>query len=300
VVAGGVAGGAAGAVLREAAPAKVNLALHVVGRRDDGYHLLDSLVCFPGIGDLLEAEPARGLSLAVSGPFGDGLGTGADNLVIRAAEAMRPPGRGAALMLVKRLPVAAGIGGGSADAAAALRLLARLWGVAVPGPEALLALGADVPVCLGARAARMGGIGEVLAPVALPAFWLVLVNPRVPVATGAVFASLAGRYGEGLGDVPARFASAGALVGWLAARRNDLEAPAVAAVPVIAEVLAALAAQPGCGLARMSGSGATCFGMFAEAAEARAAAAAIAAAAPGWWVAEAPVEGGGAASLRTE
>lgn len=276
------------ASLAEIAPAKVNLALHVTGRRADGYHLLDSLVVFPRIGDRLEAEPAAGLSLSVAGPFAGALGTGADNLVLRAAETLRPPGQGAALRLVKTLPVAAGIGGGSADAAAALRLLARLWGVALPPPERVLALGADVPVCLAGSSARMRGIGGDLAAVTLPPFWIVLANPGVPVATGPVFAGLAARDNAPMTDAPP-FADAAALFDWLGAQRNDLEAPARALAPLIGTVIDALATQPGCALARMSGSGATVFGLFDAEAPALAAAGAIRVAQPLWWVAAAPV-----------
>lgn len=280
--------GAAVAPLVELAPAKVNLALHVTGRRADGYHLLDSLVVFPALGDRLEAEAADGLSLTLAGPHATGLGAGADNLVLRAALAMRPVGRGAALHLTKALPVAAGLGGGSADAAAALRLLGRLWGVPMPAPERVLALGADVPVCLAGTAARMEGIGERLTPVALPRFWIVLVHPGVPVATAQVFAELASRDNPPLGPVPV-FGGAGDLFTWLRAARNDLESPAVALAPGISAALAALGAQRGCGVARMSGSGATTFGLFAAEAEALAAATALRAAHPGWWVVAAPV-----------
>jgi 4-diphosphocytidyl-2-C-methyl-D-erythritol kinase len=270
----------------ELAPAKVNLALHVVGRCD-GYHLLDSLVAFARLGDRLEAEPADRLSLAIDGPFARDLGAGPDNLVLRAA-ALVAPGRGAVLRLTKLLPVASGIGGGSADAAATLRLLARLWDLPLPGRDALLGLGADLPVCLAGRASRMRGIGEDLAPLTLPPFWLVLANPGVPVPTGAVFAALACRDNPPLPDPP-RFADADALAVWLAAQRNDLEAPAATVAPAVADVLAALAAQPGCRLARMSGSGATCFGLFAAGPAAAAAAAALRRARPGWWVEAAPV-----------
>ena len=272
----------------ELAPAKVNLALHVTGRRADGLHLLDSIVVFPRLGDRLEAEPAAGLSLAIDGPFARDLGTGADNLVLRAALLMRAPGRGAALRLTKSLPVASGIGGGSADAAAALRLLARLWQAPLPAPDAVLALGADVPVCLAGRACRMTGVGERLAPLELPPFWIVLANPGVPVATAAVFAGLARRTNPGLPEPPA-FAGASALFDWLAARRNDLEATAAALAPAVTDTLAALAAQPDCRLARLSGSGATCFGLFDTEPAALAAATAIRRARPAWWIAAAPV-----------
>lgn len=272
------------------APAKVNLALHVTGRRADGYHLLDSLVAFARVGDRLEAEPAPGLSLTLAGPFAAALGAGADNSVLAAAALLRPPGRGAALRLVKVLPVASGLGGGSADAAAALRLLARLWDRPLPDAGAVLSLGADVPVCLAGRPARMRGIGEDLSPVALPPFWLALVNPGVPVSTPAVFAALAARTNPALPDPPA-FPDAAALFAWLAAARNDLEPPARVLAPPIEEALSALKAQPGCALARMSGSGATCFGLFATEAPALAAMSALRAARPGWWIAAAPAMG---------
>jgi 4-diphosphocytidyl-2-C-methyl-D-erythritol kinase len=267
----------------ELAPAKVNLALHVVGRRADGLHLLDGLVAFARVGDLIEAEPAGGLSLTIDGRFAGGLDAGPDNLVLRAAVLLRPAGRGAAIRLTKALPLAGGVGGGSTDAAAALRLLARLWEVPLPGMGDLLALGADVPVCLAARPCRMRGIGEEITPLALPPVWLVLANPGAPAATAAVYAGLAGRFGPPMPAPPA-FADADALADFLAAQRNDLEPPAIAAVPAIAEVIAALAAQPGCRLARMSGSGATCFGLFASEALANAAASEIRRARPGWWV----------------
>lgn len=268
--------------LTELAPAKVNLALHVTGRRPDGYHLLDSLVVFPALGDRLEAEPGSGLSLTIDGPFGSDLDAGPANLVPRAAALLRT-GQGAALRLTKQLPVASGIGGGSADAAATLRLLSRLWSCPLPSAEAVLALGADVPVCLAGRACRMQGIGETLTPLALPRFWIVLANPGVPVSTGAVFSGLAYRDNPPL-EPAAAFADAPALFDWLARQRNDLEPPAVAHVPAIGATLAALRAQPACRLARMSGSGATCFGLFAGEAPALAAADALCRAQPGWWV----------------
>lgn len=273
--------------LQELAPAKVNLALHVTGRRPDGYHLLDSLVVFARVGDMLEAEPAAGVSLTLGGKFGGSLGVDGDNSVLRAAALLRPQGQGAALRLTKVLPVAAGLGGGSADAAAALRLLARLWGLPLPRAEETLALGADVPVCLAGRAARMRGIGERLDPVDLPPFWLVLANPGVPVSTPAVFAALAARENPGLPPIPA-LGDAAELCAWLGKTRNDLETPARAIAPEVAATLEALAAQPGCGLARMSGSGATCVGIFAKEAAALDAMAALRAAHPRWWAMAAP------------
>lgn len=267
---------------RECAPAKVNLALHVTGRRADGYHLLDSLVVFAGVGDCIEAELAPGLSLSIGGPFGGELSAGADNLVLCAARLLCGADLGAALRLTKTLPVASGIGGGSSDAAATLRLLGRLWDVSLPEATAVLSLGADVPVCLASRPARMSGIGEIVTPVAMPSFWMVLVNPGVPVPTGAIFAGLASRDNPAMRDLPV-FDEVETLFRFVAAQRNDLEAPAVAVAPMVAEVLTALGAQPGCAVARMSGSGATCFGLFAGEPAALAAAERISYARPAWW-----------------
>ncbi|MGY6634316.1 MAG: 4-(cytidine 5'-diphospho)-2-C-methyl-D-erythritol kinase [Alkalilacustris sp.] len=278
--------------LIEDAPAKVNLCLHVTGRRTDGYHLLDSLVVFAGVGDRLRVHAAPELSLALEGPFAGSIPPGADNLVMRAARRMQGDGDGpgAALVLDKVLPPASGLGGGSADAAAAMRALARLWGRPRPDAAEGLALGADVPVCLEGRAVRMTGIGEGLeACPALPAVWIVLANPGHEVPTRAVFETLARRDNPPMSQALPQWRDAPALAGWLTGQRNDLEAPARALVPVIGTVLAALAARPGCLLARMSGSGATCFGLFADAEGAARAAAALRAGHPGWWIADAPV-----------
>lgn len=270
----------------EFAPAKVNLALHLVGRRADGYHLLDSLVVFAGVGDTVSAAPSGRLSLSVTGPFAAGLdGCDDDNLVLRAA---RLVGARAALRLDKQLPVASGIGGGSADAAATLRLLCRLDGRPLPPVSEQLALGADVPVCVAGVACRMRGIGERVEPVALPGFWLAMANPGIPVPTAGVFAALGGRFGAPLAGPP-RLPDATALAGWLAAGRNDLQDAATGLAPPVAEALAALAAQPGCLLARMSGSGATCFALHAGRSSAEASAAALRRAYPGWWTAAAEV-----------
>ena len=274
--------------IAETAPAKVNLFLHVVGRRPDGYHLLDSLAVFPAVGDTLRAAPAEAFSLALEGPFGGALRAVPDNLVLRAARGLAELAGvrgGARLTLVKTLPVASGIGGGSADAAAALRLLGRLWGVA-PAAEALralaLRLGADVPVCLTGRPARMGGVGDMLSPAPdLPACGLVLVNPGVAVSTPDVFRARSGRF-SAPAALPSGWPDAVAMARDLAALGNDLEPPAVTLCPVIGTVLAALRAAPGCLLARMSGSGATCFGLFADAVAAAAAAEGVRR--PGWWV----------------
>lgn len=268
----------------EAAPAKVNLCLHVTGQRPDGYHLLDSLVVFADVGDLIEVRAARTLSLRVVGPQAQGLPVGEDNLVLRAARAFAGAA-GAAITLTKNLPVASGIGGGSADAAATLRALARLWSVPPPDAESVLRLGADVPACLAGHAVRMQGIGERLSRAApLPEAFLVLVNPGVAIATPDVFKALPAKNNPALPDVPG-FASALEMAQWLAAQRNDLEGPALQLAPVIGAVKQALATAPGCLLARMSGSGATCFGLFADPAEAQSACAAISAAQPDWWVA---------------
>jgi 4-diphosphocytidyl-2-C-methyl-D-erythritol kinase len=271
--------------LVEAAPAKVNLYLHVVGRRDDGYHLLDSLAVFPDIGDELRASVSvtADLTLAIEGAFAGALAGEADNLVLRAARALAGTAgvRAAArLVLTKRLPVASGIGGGSADAAAALRVLARLWDVAVP-PGVPARLGADVPVCLAGRPARMTGIGEILDPVPdLPACGMVLVNPGVSVATPAIFRARAGDFSP-MAEMPSGWQDAAALVAWLGGLRNDLEPPARELCPPIGDVLAALRDTPRCLLARMSGSGATCYGLFGEISEAVRAAGLLAG--RGWW-----------------
>ena len=273
------------ATVVEEAPAKINLALHVTGRRADGYHLLDSLVVFAGVGDRLTLARAKAASLVIEGA--PGLSAGPDNLVLRAASALGLP---AAMVLDKRLPVASGIGGGSADAAAALRGLSRLWGRPVPEAEVALRLGADVPVCLGSRPARMRGVGDRLDPLPpLPPLWLVLANPGVPVATQAVFAALDRRDGVPLPDLPRGWADAAAFADWLSTTRNDLEPAAIRVAPVIADALSALTAQPGALLARMSGSGATCLALFAAEAPAAAARAALKRAHPDWWVVDAPV-----------
>ena len=254
------------------AHAKVNLTLHVTGRRDDGYHLLDSLVVFADLGDVLEVGPGDGL--VVTGPFAAGVPTDERNLVVRA---LALAGARRAVILEKHLPHPAGIGGGSSDAAAILRLVD-----AEPDTGALLSLGADLPVCMAGRSARMSGIGEAVAPVDLPALHGVLVHPGVAVPTGSVFAGLERRDGTGMGDLPAG-RDAADLIRWLAGMRNDLEPPARAIAPVIGDVLAALD-QAGALVARMSGSGATCFGLWPTRVAAEAAAERIARAAHGWWV----------------
>ena len=276
--------------VRVGAPAKLNLYLHVTGRRADGYHELDSLVTFTALGDTLEIAPAESLRLSVTGPFAGALDAG-DNLAARAATALAEKlGRPAdvRITLDKRIPVAAGLGGGSADAAAVLRGLARLWrlGAEHAGDlrETALGLGADVPVCLDSRAANMAGMGEALsAPPRLPPCGVLLVNPGVPVPTGPVFAARRGPFSAAsrIDEAPH---DAAALAALLRSRRNDLEQPALAQVPEIGRVLARLAAAPGCLLARMSGSGGTCFGLFEDEAAAAGTADAIARDDPAWWV----------------
>jgi 4-diphosphocytidyl-2-C-methyl-D-erythritol kinase len=277
-------------LLAEFAPAKVNLCLHVTGRREDGYHLLDSLVVFAGVGDRITLLPGNGLTLRLSGPEAGALTAEPDNLVLRAARAMGAAG--AEIRLWKGLPVSSGIGGGSADAAATLRAIALLSGRPLPEAGAVLALGADVPVCLAGRPVRMQGVGEVLTPLpALPPLWMVLANPRLPVATPQVFAALTARDNPSLPGLPAAaLRSANAFATWLATEtRNDLAAAACQIAPVLAQVEASLASMPGCLLARMSGSGATHFGLFAGPDQARLAARQLGDAHPSWWVAAAPV-----------
>jgi 4-diphosphocytidyl-2-C-methyl-D-erythritol kinase len=272
--------------ITEFAPAKINLCLHVTGRRADGYHLLDSLVVFAGVGDRITATSAKGLSLAITGPEAAALDGGEDNLVLRSARVFGV--EDVALLLDKRLPVASGIGGGSADAAATLRALARMTNRPLPDPTALLGLGADVPVCLAGCPVRMQGVGEELSPLPpLPPFWLVLVNPRVPVPTPQVFAALTKRDNAPVPDLPpAALGSAAAFAAWLAHQtRNDLVTPALHVAPVLTQVHAALAEVTGCLLARMSGSGGTHFCLFASEEDAINAGRRLRAAHPGWWVA---------------
>lgn len=285
---------------RAFAPAKINLYLHVVGRRSDGYHLLDSLVVFAGVGDTIEAvADDEGLRLTVDGPFAGEVPDDDSNLVLQAARglaevaAIRPRGH---VRLTKVLPVASGVGGGSSDAAAAIAVLLRLWriGSVVP-PERLmelaLRLGADVPMCVAGRPAQVSGIGEVLAPAPpLPPVWLVLANPRCTLPTPQVFRARQGPFSppRPLTEVPT---DAAALAGALAARSNDLTDAAVSLCPEVGQVLRQLADLPGALLARMSGSGATCFALFADAAVAAAGAAYLAAKHPRWWCVAAPIAG---------
>ena len=285
--------------LIEEGRAKVNLTLRVVGRRFDGYHDLESVVAFADCADRLSLTPGSELTLKTSGPLAQACGETSDNLVLKAARLLGehvPDLKAGSFTLDKVLPVAAGIGGGSADAAAALRLLAQLNDLAHDDKRLLavaLATGADVPVCLASRACDMTGVGETLMPLSLPIMPCVMVNPRVPVATKDVFAALGLRHGEllvGAADVfsgtdwPEAGASVEDWVEVLAASANDLEAPAMRIQPVIGEVIAALNATNGAWLARMSGSGATCFAIYENTADAGRAAEKIRRDHPGWWV----------------
>ena len=285
--------------LVEDARAKVNLTLRVVGRRVDGYHDLESLVAFADCADRLSLAVGPELHLVTTGPLAQACGEASDNLVFKAAKLLGervPELKRGEFVLDKMLPVAAGIGGGSADAAAALRLLARANNLAVDDPrliEVARLTGADVPVCLASRGCVMTGVGETLLPLALPIMPCVMVNPRVPVATADVFKALGLRNGEllvGASDVlqAADWPEAGAsLEDWveaLAAGTNDLEAPAMRIQPVIGEVISALNATNGAWLARMSGSGATCFALYENTAEAARAADKLRLDHPGWWV----------------
>jgi 4-diphosphocytidyl-2-C-methyl-D-erythritol kinase len=279
--------------LVEAAPAKVNLTLRVFGRRADGYHELESLVVFAGCGDTLRFAPGGELALTVQGPGAALAGDNADNLVLKAARALeaRSPGiRLGSFDLDKQLPVAAGLGGGSADAAAALRLIARANSLAIGAPrfqEAARNTGADVPVCLDPRPRIMRGIGDLLSePVALPPMPAILVNPGVPVPTKDVFANWKPQATPVPIDqaVLATLKTRDLLLEFLASQANDLETPAIAVAPVVAEVLAALRNLPSCALARMSGSGATCFALFRNAGEAMIAAGMLHRRYPQWWV----------------
>lgn len=273
------------------APAKVNLALHVTGRRDDGYHLLDSLVVFTTFGDSIHVATSDTDGFGISGPYASGISDSSDNLVLRARDLLRrlSPDRPCGpvhIRLGKNLPVASGVGGGSSDAAATLLALVRHWKLPLAAGRLAaeaLALGADLPMCLAARPLIARGIGEALSPVpALPSLPLVLANPGVAVSTPAVFRALVHRDNPPLPALPP-IGGPEAIADWLAMTRNDLEMPARAAAPAIGDALHALR-QEGAALARMSGSGATCYGLFADMLTAQAAAKAIAARHPDWFV----------------
>jgi len=274
--------------LTELARAKINLWLRVTGRRPDGYHELSSLVAFASVGDYLSVHPSRAFSLTTTGRFAADLGAPSDNLILRAAQVLAEAEgvrAGAAFRLTKNLPVSSGIGGGSADAAAALRLCRTLWSLRT-STDAMravaLQVGADVPVCLSSRTVHMTGIGEHLETPRLPlvATPAILVNPGVPISTSAVFREFEGKY-----SLPAAMSTGTDLITLIADNRNDLEGAARRLAPAIEAVLDAIAGTSGCHLARMSGSGATCFGLFSSDADAEQAAAGIATVYPDWWVA---------------
>ncbi len=279
------------------APAKINLTLRVFGRRRDGFHELESLVAFAPFGDRLTLWPDGPLDLEVSGAMAAGAGPLADNLVLRAARALAARIEGLRLgrfALVKRLPSGAGLGGGSADAAAALRLIAKVNRLALEDPrihDAARATGADIPVCLDPRPRIMRGIGEILsAPLVLPRLGILIVHPALALPTGPVFKALGLAPGEQLlarsaaRSVSPPASEPDALLAWLAAERNDLEQAAISIAPQVADALEAIAELPGCRLARMSGSGSACFGLFDSSSAAAAAGRRLTAAHPSWWV----------------
>ena len=276
------------------APAKINLYLHVTGRRRDGYHLLDSLLIFANLGDHIDVMESEHLSLEIIGPFAQGLSTGKDNLVLRAARSLADSAGiepRAAIRLTKNLPVASGIGGGSADGAAALRALVRHWRL-TPAHDNLqrlaLSLGADVPACLTSQSCYIGGIGEELAPAPeLPPVSLVLVNPGVAVSTPEVFQARAAPFSQNARletDPEIAPKTAAGLAHLLSLRQNDLTDPAMKLMPAVADALRTLTISDGVLLARMSGSGATCFGLFANMETAAAAAYRLQKERPNWWV----------------
>jgi 4-diphosphocytidyl-2-C-methyl-D-erythritol kinase len=283
------------------APAKINLTLHILGRRADGFHELESLVAFARFGDRLTFSPGGQLDLEVLGPAAEGAGPLADNLVLRAARALAGRVEGLRLgrfTLHKELPSGAGLGGGSADAAAALRLIAKANGICIDDArvhDAARATGADIPVCVDPRPRIMRGVGEILsAPVTLPRLGILVVHPGFALPTGPVFKALGLAPGERYPGSSALQREAGEerwqdadrepLLAWLASERNDLEAPAIAIAPGVADVLGVIAGLAKCRLTRMSGSGSACFGLFDDGETANAAAEQVAAARPSWWV----------------
>ena len=272
------------------APAKLNLYLHITGQREDGYHELNSLVAFASICDSVQVRPASELTLTASGPFADKLKLDEENLVWRAARALQNIAKidkGAELSLTKNMPVASGIGGGSANAAATIRALIRLWSLKDIGndlPDIALSLGADVPVCLYGRPALMSGVGELIKPAPkIPSMHLVIINPGDAVSTTAVFKTREGPYSIS----PEELDEAKSLQEFtvqLANLRNDLTAPALIISPVIQEVLIALETTKNCLFARMSGSGATCYGIFETERQAKMAVSRISVKHPDWWI----------------
>lgn len=286
---------------QEFAAAKVNLTLHITGQRADGFHLLDSLVMFADVGDSLEmSSGGKALTLQLEGPEAQGVPSDHSNSVMKVARDFLSDGTPTGFRLNKLLPSAAGIGGGTADAAAAVRLIAQAFpdssaprvDLAQLSAQDRLALcarlarfGADVPVCLLSRTARMRGIGEDVTPLpGLPNLHAILVNPRVSVSTPQVFSRIASKDNPPMPDIPATFANPAAFVAWIKEQRNDMQDAACAIAPQISTALALISQQKSCLLARMSGSGATCFGVFGTRQAAQAAASAVSQAQPDWWV----------------
>jgi 4-diphosphocytidyl-2-C-methyl-D-erythritol kinase len=278
------------AVVERAARAKINLALHVLRRRADGFHDIDTLAVFADFADRLLVSAASDLTFSATGPFAGHVPAGRENLAYRAADLLRQRAGhagGAAIRLEKNIPAGAGFGGGSADAAATLHALAALWQIgpnAADLPSLAAELGADVPMCLASASLRARGVGEIVEPLAgWPPLPLVLVWPAVTLSTDAVFAALDARTNPGLPALPGDLTPT-AIAAWLRSCRNDLEAPARRLAPEIAAAVRRLADMPGALIARMSGSGSGCFALFESAAAAEAAAVAMARLAPGWWV----------------
>ena len=278
---------------RAFAPAKINLYLHVTGCRSDGYHLLDSLMVFANVGDRIEVRASGHLSLEISGPFSRGLSAGEDNLVLRAARCLAESADvepRAAIRLTKNLPVASGIGGGSADCAATLRALIQHWNLELTNQDLhrlALSLGADIPACLQSRTCYLGGIGDELTPaLSLPQVHLVLVNPAVSISTPDIFRARTAPFSRSarLKGVEISSVSPEDLANTLSTRHNDLTDPAVAYAPEVADVLSALAISNGNLLARMSGSGATCFGLYGNIETATVAAERLQKNHPNWWI----------------
>nr|WP_319390151.1 4-(cytidine 5'-diphospho)-2-C-methyl-D-erythritol kinase [uncultured Cohaesibacter sp.] len=285
-------------ILTLAAPAKINLALHITGQRDDGYHLLESLVVFGGAADRIQFKPSKHLHLSVNGPFADSLRQEPDNLMVRAARLLATElncAVAADMTLEKFLPISAGVGGGSSDAAATLLGLLRLWQRTINDDKLrtiALKLGADVPMCLEGSCLIARGIGDELSsgPRLPKDLGMVLVNPRVPISTPNIFRRLKNRSNPPMGPVPSAFLSAMALADWLDNQRNDLEMAAIEQAPVIETVLQALEDDGDCLFARMSGSGATCFALFATVKHAEYAARRMAFTHPNWWVSHGGVQ----------
>ena len=269
--------------INEFARAKVNLCLHVTGQRDDGYHLLDSIVVFADTGDLISVSPSDAYSLTINGPFADGLTTGADNLVLQAAKQFTKYCNGADITLTKNLPIASGIGGGSADAAATIRAMSCMTSAPVPRDNGL-SLGADVPVCLQSTSCHMEGIGNVITPLAgFPNFPAILVFPKTGVATASVFTAVDNKQNTPISSMPVTNLTSRNIGEYLCRQRNDLEGPSANINKEISACLN-LIKQQGAFLARMSGSGATCFGLFETKHKADLAAHTIAKCQPEWWV----------------